>query len=298
MKGFFKSVGYTLLLILVYMAFQFCWTLASVVLATMLAVKKGLLPVDVFDKLDELEVLLCAPATNDLYIWAMSVSLFLSAISMLLFLHFIKGYRLKPGLFRSMHAKPLLYSTLLVFSSMFALNIFVQWFGLKDNLSEEFDGLVHNVVGVVTIALLAPLLEEVLFRGAIQGYMMRRYNPWVAIVYAAVVFGVFHLNPVQSFYAALIGVVFGWIYYRTGSLLSVIVGHVLNNSLATVVLFFFPDGEGLSMPESVMSSGAQMASEVFGCIFFALLSVYFAIKLNASLPPVSSPWRDATDAVR
>ena len=233
---------------------------------------------------------------SDISVWTVSIGLFVSSVAMLFFLYFVKGYRLKLGIFKSMSCKSLFLSTMLVLSSMFALNIFVQWLGLDDNMEVLFGDIAHNILGVITISLIAPLLEEVLFRGAIQGYMMRYYNPWTAIVCAALIFGVTHMNPVQTVYAALIGVIFGWIYYRTGSLLSVIVGHVLNNSMAAVTLLFFPESKTLPMPEG-LSSEAQVASEVVAFLLFAALSVYFAVKLHRAQPPVPSPWRDASNAV-
>ena len=296
-KKIFRTAGYILLLIFAYMAFQVCFTFISMTVGVVYADLKGILTVDSLAQLAEYETLLSLPEANNIYIWSMSIGLFLSALAMLLFLYMIKGYRIRLNLLSSMSSRSLLYSTLLVFSSMFALNIFVQWFGLEDKLTDELGGIAHNVLGVITISLVAPLLEEVLFRGAIQGYMMRRYNPWVAIVSAALVFGIFHLNPVQTLYATLIGIVFGWIYYRTGSLLSVIVGHVLNNSMASVALLFLPESEALPMPAGVISPEAQVVSEFVVFLFFATLSVYFAVKLHRAQPPVPSPWHDVTDSV-
>ena len=297
MKKILRTAGYIFLLVFAYMAFQVCFTFVAMTFAMVYAVVKGLIPEGSLKALGEYDALLSSPATNDIYIWSMAIGLFLSSLAMLLFLYLIKGYRLKFDLLRSISAKPLFCSTMLVFSSMFALNIFVQWFGLEDKLSAELGGLSRNILGAITISVIAPLLEEVLFRGAIQGYMMRRYNPWVGIVCAALVFGIFHLNPVQMLYATLMGLVFGWIYYRTGSLLSVIVGHVLNNSIAALALQFFPEGEVVPVANVAVLPMAQMVSEVLSFLFFVGLSVYFAIKLNAAQSPVPTPWRDATNAV-
>lgn len=297
MKNILRTAGYILMLVFAYMAFQVCFTFIVMALAMAYVVFKGLIPVNSFKALGEYDVLLSSPATNNIYIWSMAIGLFVSSLAMLLFLYMIKGYRLKFDLLHSISAKPLVYSTMLVFSSMFALNIFVQWFGLEDKLSVELGSLSRNVLGVITISLIAPLLEEVLFRGAIQGYMMRRYNPWVAILCAALVFGIFHLNPVQMVYATLMGLVFGWIYYRTGSLLSVIVGHVLNNSIAALTLQFFPEGEVAPVVNVAVSPMSQMLSEGLSFIFYVGLSAYFAMKLHRVQPPVSTPWRDATNAV-
>ena len=124
-----------------------------------------------------------------------------------------------------------------------------------------------------SLAFLAPLLEEVFFRGAIQGVLMRFFGrPWPAIIVAALVFGIIHWNPVQVVYATLFGLVLGWIYYRTGSLLSVIVGHVLNNSLAVMTTVAFSTAD----EQAVANSQAGIA----GFVLFAALSVFLALKLK------------------
>ena len=299
MKKVLKSVLYVVVLLVAFMAIQGIFTALASVVAVLYMVSKGGVTMDVLkEMLQEGELNSLSSIDNGIYIWAVSVALFLSTLATLALIHFIKGYRLKPELLRSISFKPLAYSTLLVFTSMFALNILVQWFGVKDHLADVFSGLTHNVVGVLSIAIFGPLLEEVLFRGAVQGYLMRRYKPWVAIVCAALAFGLIHVNPAQVVYATLLGLVFGWIYYRTGSLLSVIVGHVLNNSMATIVMLFFPEEETLSAVNETMPQMFQTASEVFMFVVFAALSLLFAVKLHRALPAVPSPWRDATDAVQ
>ena len=297
MKNVFKQAGYILLLLLVYFAFQVFFTFVAVMAAIFYADAKGYISIASFEQILDYGDLMSSPAMSDISVWTVSIGLFVSSVAMLFFLYFVKGYRLKLSIFKSMSCKSLFLSTMLVLSSMFALNIFVQWLGLDDNMEVLFGDIAHNILGVITISLIAPLLEEVLFRGAIQGYMMRRYNPWTAIVCAALIFGVTHMNPVQIVYAALIGVIFGWIYYRTGSLLSVIVGHVLNNSMAAVTLCFFPESKALPMPEDMMSPGAQTVFELAAFLFFVALAVYFAVKLHRSLPPVQQPWRDVSDVI-
>jgi membrane protease YdiL (CAAX protease family) len=124
------------------------------------------------------------------------------------------------------------------------------------------------------MALLAPLLEEVLFRGAIQGILMRHFGkPWPAIIVASLIFGIFHWNPIQAVYATLLGMVLGWIYYRTGSLLSVIVGHVLNNSIAVFTTIAF----GAAEEEEIANSSPGIAA----FIFFAVASIALALKVKA-----------------
>ena len=245
------------------------------------------------------EALIENPVIKAHEIDAMAIGMFLSAAAMLLFIHVTKLFRLRKSLFTSMAVRPLLLSTALVFTVIPTFNVLVQWFPLEDLLENEFDGLTHTVMGAFTISVLAPLLEEVMFRGAIQGYMMRRMrSPWAAIIAAALVFGIFHMNPVQVVYATLLGVIFGWIYYRTGSLMSVIVGHVLNNTIATIMMLLLGPTDEKELLNEYMPSEAVIASEIFTFVLFGALSVYLAVKLHRSLPPVPVPWHESCETGR
>ena len=88
------------------------------------------------------------------------------------------------------------------------------------------------------IAIVVPILEEVLFRGAIEGHLLRKgWSPKWAILVSALIFGIIHGNPAQIPFAFLIGLLFGWLYYRTGSLVPGIVGHIINNSFGAWTMF-------------------------------------------------------------
>ena len=270
MKNLLRVAGTIALLVAIYYLLQVLLITASMAVAV-LATN---LPIESMEMVNDAQFLKDNPALADAVVNAKAVGLFLSALVMLLFIHFAGFYKLRWGLVRSIAPKPLFFSTLLVFTSMFALNIFVQWFPLKNNLTDLFVGLSHNPLGIISLAFLGPLLEEVLFRGAIQGLLMRYFGrPWPAIIVAALVFGVFHMNPVQIVYATLLGIVFGWIYYCTGSLMSVIVGHVLNNSLAVITTAAFGSAEE--------QAAANSSAGIAGFVLFAALSVWLAIKLKA-----------------
>ena len=296
MKKVFRTIGVIVLLLAVYSMLQGLFTFLAMCVTALVAAVQGKLDIGMLTKLDGLADLNAMPGMSGVFVWSLAMGLMLSTVAMLLFLHFTGLFKLRWSLFKSISFRPLLFSTLLVFTSMFALNIFVQWFNLNDNLADQFNGLVHNVVGAFTISVLAPLLEEAMFRGAMQGYMMRRFNPWVGIVVAALVFGLFHMNPVQIMYATLLGIVFGWIYYRTRSLMSVIVGHVLNNSMATAVMLLFPASE-VEQVSATQPTSVEFGFEVMTFMGFVALSLLLAVKLHRMLPPVSRPWSDVCDKI-
>ncbi|MDD3107799.1 MAG: type II CAAX endopeptidase family protein [Alistipes sp.] len=85
---------------------------------------------------------------------------------------------------------------------------------------------------MVTTVVAAPILEEILFRGIIQGSLTRRYGAWRGILIASALFGIIHGIPQQILNAFFIGVILGFIYERTGALLPVILIHGFNNALS------------------------------------------------------------------
>lgn len=124
---------------------------------------------------------------------------------------------------------------------------------LPDWMESDFTALGHTMVGVFCLALLAPLLEELLFRGAIMQSLSRKgESPWRGIVLSAAMFGLIHMNPAQILFAFLMGLAFGWITVQTRSLLPVIIGHMLNNSLSVAEIV--AAGKGMALPEELPAS--------------------------------------------
>ena len=99
------------------------------------------------------------------------------------------------------------------------------------DLSPGLDRLVEaGWLGPVLAVVIAPLTEEVIFRGVILRGLLGRWRPWVAIVASAVLFALMHLNPAQVPVALGLGLVLGWVYVRTRSLGLCMLGHAINNA--------------------------------------------------------------------
>ena len=112
---------------------------------------------------------------------------------------------------------------------------------LPDWMGATFDILQSGWLGIICISVLGPILEEMLFRGAITKVLLHKYSPVKAIIFSALIFGIFHINPAQVVGATLSGVLFAWLYYKTGSLVPGILVHILNNSLSVVLSLHYPD---------------------------------------------------------
>jgi membrane protease YdiL (CAAX protease family) len=90
---------------------------------------------------------------------------------------------------------------------------------------------------VLTVCILGPVLEEMLFRGIILRSFLRQYSSWSAIIGSAVLFGFAHMNLYQYVVAVILGIFLGWLYERTKSLLPCIALHAAYNSAFTLLDF-------------------------------------------------------------
>lgn len=105
----------------------------------------------------------------------------------------------------------------------------------------EFDLILRNRWGYFAVGLLAPVCEELVFRGAILKELLKQFrHPWLSITISALLFALAHANPAQTPYAILAGVLLGWMYYRTGSVVPGVVFHWVNNTIAYIIYNIFP----------------------------------------------------------
>lgn len=81
--------------------------------------------------------------------------------------------------------------------------------------------------------ILAPILEEIFYRKLVID-RLRRYGDVAAILISGVLFGLIHGNLSQFFYASFIGILFGYIYLRTGKLRYTVALHMTVNILSGV----------------------------------------------------------------
>ena len=99
----------------------------------------------------------------------------------------------------------------------------------------------YPVLAFFSLAIMAPLLEEVLFRGIILDGYLKNYSPAKSIIISALLFAFVHGNIAQGIGAFVMGIVVGILYWRTQSLLLCISLHFVNNFLATLVMLLDPE---------------------------------------------------------
>ena len=141
---------------------------------------------------------------------------------------------------------------------------------------QELAGMAKNPLGFISCCILAPIVEEGVFRGAIERRLLERdWNPWWAIVISALIFAGIHMNLSQGVAAFLMGLLFGWIYYRTRNIWLCVFGHALNNTYSSVMNLIFDnnfDTNGLTSQES--ASLLVFVPIMLVGVFLMILSCY------------------------
>ncbi len=126
-----------------------------------------------------------------------------------------------------------LYLVLAAFIGIFATDVVSEVMDLPNIIEAELGGMSKTVMGVLAIAIIGPLAEEVVFRGAIQQHLHTNgERPFRAIFIASVLFGLMHMNPAQIPFAFVVGLILGVFYWKTGSLVLPCIIHMLNNGIS------------------------------------------------------------------
>lgn len=138
--------------------------------------------------------------------------------------------------------KTYLYIIPLVFILSVPLEGLVSLIPMPDSIREKFEEMITlNLQGFLTIGIAAPILEELIFRGVLLKSLLEKYQPKKAIIWSAIIFGVAHMNPWQFVPAFLIGLLIGWVYWKTQSIWPGIIIHFINNSFSFAIGYFTQD---------------------------------------------------------
>ena len=90
-------------------------------------------------------------------------------------------------------------------------------------------------VGLICYGIISPLAEELVFRGIVYNELKRSYRLPLAMLISALLFGLYHMNPVQGGYGFIMGLLLAYLYEYFGSFLWPVLVHMLANSLAYIL---------------------------------------------------------------
>ncbi len=147
--------------------------------------------------------------------------------------------------------------------------------GLPDLSGDTFKMIMDNRYGYFVLCLLVPFAEEAAFRGAVlRSLLGSMKSHWAAIAISAAAFAIVHGNPVQMPHAFLVGLLLGWMYYRTGSILPGVVLHWVNNTVVYAVYMLFPYTADMSMQDIFGGNTNNMVLSVIFSMFILLPAIY------------------------
>lgn len=115
-----------------------------------------------------------------------------------------------------------------------------------DMSSRGYDNI--SMILLIYTILLAPIVEELVFRGLIFRYARHVMPFWLANIWQALLFGIVHLNPVQSLYAFVLGLFLGWICHRGHGIRYSIPLHIAFNILGSLFSELISMSLALSFP--------------------------------------------------
>lgn len=99
---------------------------------------------------------------------------------------------------------------------------------------------------IISVIVIAPVFEEIIYRGIILEQLYKRYGSLKAIGISALLFAIVHLNIHQGVNGFFLGIILGFIYIKTNSLLLSIFVHFTNNFLVITLMYLpFLDADSL-----------------------------------------------------
>ena len=127
-------------------------------------------------------------------------------------------------------------SYLLFLSSFYTLIDIDHLFPKEINEIHEADQHLSGIAGILTVCIFGPIAEEICFRGILLGGLLKmRCRPWIAILITALAFSLVHGYAVKLVGTLLFGIIVGWLYWRTGSIIPCLIIHIVNNSLVPII---------------------------------------------------------------
>ena len=119
----------------------------------------------------------------------------------------------------------------------------------------------NDIAGYLSVMLIAPISEEIAFRGVMLKKLKESFGFVGCVTVTTVLFGIMHLNPMQSIYVLPMGVMFAYVAYKYDSVIPAIIAHILNNCV------------GMILPGIVGRNLKNLESAILFAIFIGLAMV-------------------------
>ena len=150
---------------------------------------------------------------------------------------------------------------------------------MSEDVKHLFESIMGSSWGYLALGILAPVAEELVFRGAILRSLMAYFNyrlPWIPIVVSALLFGAVHGNVAQFANAFVMGLLLGWLYCRTHSIVLGVALHWANNTVAYVMYKLMPEMNDGQLIDLFHGDDKLMYMDLF-CSLLVLLPSLFQL---------------------
>ncbi|WP_297517989.1 CPBP family intramembrane glutamic endopeptidase [uncultured Clostridium sp.] len=139
-----------------------------------------------------------------------------------------------------------------LFFEVGTLGHFTATIEISAEITAAFEKILEQNLAFIlfSIVIEAAFVEEILCRSLILNGLLNKYSPKIAILISALFFGIIHMNIPQFIGAALIGILWGTLYYQTRSLKLCMIVHATNNFL--VFFLVMPETPGLKIIYSII----------------------------------------------
>ena len=143
---------------------------------------------------------------------------------------------------------------------------------LEDALKKMTNGPLW--LSLICVSIMAPIFEEWLCRGILLRGLLQHTRPVWAIIASSAFFAFLHMNPWQALPAFVLGCLFGYVYYKTGSLKLTMLMHCVNNTVA-VIMANIPAIKDVDSFSEIMPMGWYIALMAGGALIAAAMVLVF-----------------------
>ncbi len=150
-----------------------------------------------------------------------------------------------------------------------------QFVSNNTNLNDALSGIVW--ITLIYAVILGPVIEEIIFRGLAFGYARKIFPVWLALIFQAALFGIYHWNLTQGIYAFVIGLFLGYLCLKGPGIRYSIPCHMMINFLTNVLLPYIMNGLGAINPIFYLVFLYVVA---FGGTFLGVWLLYSATKVK------------------
>lgn len=142
------------------------------------------------------------------------------------------------------------------------------WF--VELFSMIFDNDYGILGAVIRVVIIAPVVEELIFRGIIMHGLMRNYSGFTAVWVSALMFALFHLNPWQLPATFILGILLGILMLRTRNIYLCIIGHAINNGLVFLSIQYWGEIQKTQFVQSSKTSQLIISLLVVAATLFLI----------------------------